>query len=164
MILTQAIAGSIANRIRGQKVRVGILGQDDINALIFACIFSTQYWHLPILYITMRFGSATGWTEFLAGITGRYKLNQNEGYNWISKIVKPCNQFTTFLYGCIRSTLWVICLYLGLLACGNPTPWLITAIPMFYICYKLAYLLTPKGKSYLGLAEILWGVTLWSMI
>ena len=163
-ILLQAIIGAVANRIRGNDVKLWFLNQDDINALIFAGIFSRDWWHVPVLYLVMKLGSATGWSEFLAGCAGEYKLPPTADYTWISKFIKIKGQFTTFLWGCFRAFIWVSALFIGLLICGNPTPWIFTAVPMFYVTYRLAYLLTPNNKDYLKLAEPMWGAVLWGII
>ena len=131
MIVNQVIAGAISNRIRGSSYRIGFLNQDDINAILFACMFATVHWQLLVLYIAMRLGSATGWTEGICGCFNTFNLHEGD-YNWISKIVKPVNQLTTFLYMCIRALIWIIALQLGLYLCGAYSVILWLAVPLFY--------------------------------
>jgi hypothetical protein len=157
------LIGMLSNRIRGIGTRILFLNSDKINALIFAGVFSTEWWHIFVLFGAMLCGSATGWTEFLAGCEGRYELNSNEDYNWISKIVKPKDQFTTLLYGSFRAFIWVACLEIGLLICSSFSWILLISIPLFYVCYRLAYLVSKKGSDWVCIAELLWGAVLWGL-
>ena len=159
------LVGMLANRLRGMGTRISVLNSDDINAILFAGVFSSQWWHCFILYGVMRAGASTGWTEFLAGCEDRYILNPEEDLTWISKIIKIHNQFTCFLWGCIRASMWVICLNVGLAICGSFSWTIWLAMPLFYVCYKAGYLLSRRiGGDWMCYAEMLWGAVLWSLV
>lgn len=159
-----SIIGAISNRIRGSNYDILFLNQDDINALLFASVFSTEIWHLPILYLAMRFGSATGWSEYLAGIENRYNVVPEKEQTFISKYIKIENQLTCFYWGCVRAFIWVVLLQLGLLACGLYSWWLWLSIPLFYVSYKLGYKTRKWHTDWVCQAELIWGALLWSLI
>lgn len=163
MLISNILIGAVSNRVRGCNVRALFFGQDDINAIIFACLFSTQWWHLFVLYLAMKLGSATGWTEFLAGIENRYMLSKHEDLTWISKIITIKNQFTCFIWGCLRASIWVLLLQIGLYICGMYSPLLWIAIPMFYVCYKIGYKISPN-RDWLQYSEPLYGAVLWGLV
>jgi len=162
-----AILGFISNRIRGQRADVIFLNQDDINGILYSIAmynhYSLSWWSLPVLYLSMKLGSATGWTEFLVGCMSRYILGPNEDYNKLSKVFngyfKPVDQWSTFRYGCLRAYIWVYCLFIGLAICGVVNWWIWLSIPFFYLCYRFNFKTTPK--LYFELAESYWGSLLW---
>ena len=165
MIISNILTGCISNRLRGCKTNVLFLGQDDINGILFATIFSTTYWHIPILYLSMKLGSATGWSEFLNGCSGRYVLPDTADYTWISKIIPITGQFSTFLWGCLRSSIWVYILQVGLYFTIGLSTFLWVAIPGFYLSYRLGLYLSKKlPYEYIGIAEVIYGGLLWGLI
>ncbi|NCC99878.1 MAG: hypothetical protein EOL95_09310 [Bacteroidia bacterium] len=156
-----AVLGAISNRIRGYGIKIYFINQDWINAFIFGFAFMDKAWHLPVLMLSMIAGAATGWTSFIKGVRGDYEMSEKENRNWISKIVKPTNQWTTFLYGCIRATVWVVPIYLAFLICGTNKPLLFLTIPLFYTSYRTGYLLNKKGDS-TEVGELIWGAIFWT--
>ncbi len=165
-MIRNMIIGMVANRVRGTKFRIYFLGQDDINALLFAAVFSQTYWHLPILWLGMKLGSATGWSEFVGGCRGEYEKPNPDGdtwdLTWISKFINIKNQWTTFLWGNFRALIWIAALQLAFLACGQYTNWLWAGIPLFYATYRGAYLLAPKKDTF-EMSEPIWGAILWGL-
>jgi hypothetical protein len=159
-MIYQAILGLLSNRIRGYGIKIFFINQDWINAYLFGFCFMQQWWHLLVLWIGMLGGASTGWSEFIGGVRGYYGTPPSQ-YTWISKILVIKDQWTCFLWGCMRAFIWVLPIYVAFLICGDNKWWLFLTIPLFYGSYRLGYLLRKDGDS-TELGEMIWGALFWA--
>lgn len=179
--LCGSIAGFFSNRIRGNDNDIWFMNQDDANAAFFAIVFTLIFqlplYSLLVLYIVMRLGGSTGWTEFVMGCEGRYEKDEGEiDKSWISndqylfnfkiwKGIKIVDQKSCFLWGCVRSAQWCLCLFIGLLTLKVVAFGLLLPIPLFYVCYRGAHLFDKRfmngSGDIFGLAEPVFGFVLW---
>jgi hypothetical protein len=160
MFIIQAILGGFFNRVRGSSLKF----HTEYNFLSFGAlmglIYHLEWWGYFLMAFMMLLGSATGWTEGISGCLGWFNLKPS-AYNWISKIVKPVNQWTTFLYMCIRGGIWVLCLEIGFMITVGFKPLLLLAIPLFYVSYRIAYYIPTKYRWALG--EVIYGAIIWGL-
>lgn len=156
-IIVILIAG-VFNRIRGTSIKF----HSELNIIAFGVtfgiLFGLEWWGYILMSIGMWAGSSTGWSEGISGCFNDFNLDPSL-YNWISKIVKPINQWTTFLYMCIRALIWVACIEFSLLVVGEFSFFLLLAIPLFYLSYRVANYIPVKDRWALG--EVIYGAILW---
>ncbi len=156
MIIINIIVMAILNRIRGMDLPF----HTEINYLGFGILMGIthqlDWWGYLVMALVMFLGQATGWSEFVNGCTGNYILGPESDETWISKIVTIKNQWTCFLWGCIRASIWLIPLYLGLLICGVNQPVVLLGIPFMYCSYRIGYLIDKKGDTFAN-SEPIWG-------
>lgn len=178
-----AIVGGIMNRVRGS----GYKYHTESNIIVYGLTMGLYYgiavglYSLPvwlgcilislIMALCMWAGQATGWTEMLHAGKGSFELDPiREDYSWMSKrwyawdfknfgVFKPTNQWNAWAFGWLRGMIWAVPIFLGLLACGILNFWLLLFPVLFYPCYRLSYLVRPKG--YFGDAEVVAGIVLW---
>lgn len=169
------IIGSLLNRVRGCDVRAWCFNQDDINAIVFALLFGSEWWHYLLLYCAMRVGSAMGWTEAILATDNKFELTGNEDKTWLSKYIKITNQWTCFLWCSVRSFIWVTPLLFASCFMGDTRLYTLLAVPLFYVAYRIGHYakrysdnfiikkLFREPRDIFGVGEVIFGAILWGL-
>lgn len=155
-IIIASIYGMFFNRIRGMDIPFHTEFNFVYFGFIIALLNEMPLYYVPALSLAMWLGSATGWTEGVKGCFNQFEMSGHQDRNWISKIVTPKDQLTTFLYMCIRSVIWVLPIFALL-----QSPLILLAVPGFYCSYRIANYIPYKDRWALG--EVIFGGLLWGL-